>query len=178
MNTKSNNKTKIWCVRYNNAKRMFATISDDGYFCIYTHLPEFFVWKNTEKQNFNQTNLITKWLFGLFFFCWMTFILECFNYFNSCIVWSLRPCYLFFFRNKFVGWVTLYFVDFLRQQGYKYLMIYKSYVMIFNTQHAIWGATECAQYLQRSTQQKRYDYQSPSIEVVCVFQPAKHFAQN
>ena len=28
--------------------------------------------------------------------------------------------------------------------------------MIFNTQHAIWGATECAQYSQGSTQQKRY----------------------
>ena len=28
--------------------------------------------------------------------------------------------------------------------------------MIFNTQHAIWGATKCAQYTQESTQQKRY----------------------
>ena len=29
--------------------------------------------------------------------------------------------------------------------------------MIFNSQHAIWGATECVQYQQGSTQQKMHD---------------------
>ena len=45
-------------------------------------------------------------------------------------------------------------------------MIYKSYVMIFNTQHAIWGPTERAQYQQGSTQQKRYDDGHTSLHVI------------